>query len=97
MRQPVDSREAVRDETAERGIALYESQIRPLVEPEHNGKVVALHIDSGDYTLARFSGDAVRKIRKRHPSGELLVQTVAPSTDYGLGHRMRGLHATPDE
>src|SRR3954453_12812207 len=57
------------DDVQERGLAIYEARLKALLEPEHNGEVVAIHVDSGDHAVARFSGEALRQIRKLHPDG----------------------------
>ena len=40
------------EETARRGDAIYERDIRAQAEPTHRGKVVAIDIDSGTYVMA---------------------------------------------
>jgi hypothetical protein len=85
------------DDVARRGLAIYEAQLKPLLEPDYNGQIVAIHVESGDHAVARFSGQAVRAIRKRHPTGQLLVRTIGKAMDYGLAHRMRGFRLLPGD
>ncbi|MCA1718501.1 MAG: hypothetical protein LC781_17315 [Actinobacteria bacterium] len=40
------------DEVARRGEELYERSVRALVEPENDGRFLALDVESGDYELA---------------------------------------------
>lgn len=79
------------DEVTLRGLAIYESRLKGVLEPEHSGEVVAIHIDSGNYTVAPSSPEALRAMRRMHPSGLLFLYTIGPSTDYGLARRMTGL------
>ncbi len=39
-------------EFARRGRALYDQRIRALVEPAHNGRIVAIDIDTGEFAVA---------------------------------------------
>jgi len=76
---------------ADRGVAIYLSKLKSVLEPEHNGEVVAIHIDSGDYVLDKSSGRAMRAMRNVHPDGQLLLHTIGVVNDVGDfgGTRMR--------
>jgi hypothetical protein len=54
---------------SERGQALYDSQVKPLLEPDYNGKWVAIHLDTGDYALGSSSPEALRALRPKRPKG----------------------------
>jgi hypothetical protein len=60
------------DETQylEKGKRLY-MQLRPALEKEHKGKVVAIDPDSGDYIIGLDELDTARKARMKFP-GKLL-------------------------
>ena len=75
------------DEIERRGLAVYESRIKPIVEPMENGRVVAIHIDSEDYATGRNSPEARRTIRTRHPSGQLLLMDIGNEPNYSLAAR----------
>lgn len=79
------------DEVTRRGLEIYEGQLRALLEPEHNGDAVAIHVDTGDYAIAPNTPEAMRALRKTHPTGLLFLYTIGPSDDYGLARRMMGL------
>ncbi|MDQ2800993.1 MAG: hypothetical protein M3Y13_15275 [Armatimonadota bacterium] len=79
------------DDVTIRGLAIYEERLKEILEPEHTGEVVAIHIDSGDHTVADSSPEALRAMRRQHPSGLLFLYTIGPATDYGLARRMAGL------
>jgi hypothetical protein len=41
-----------KEEHARRGSAMYEQQVRPLVEAGNHGKIVAIDVDSGAFEVA---------------------------------------------
>ena len=61
------------------GRAIYEGKLKVILEPEYNGKVVAIHLDTGDYAVAGNSPYARRNLRIRRPSGLIYVTDVGPS------------------
>ena len=63
----------------ERGDAIYERDIRHLVEPQHNGKFAVIDVYSGDYEIAWRDGEATHKLLKRHPNAmTALVKIGSP-------------------
>ena len=76
-----------------RGLAIYRDRLQAVLEPEHADRVVAIRLDSGDYTVANSSPDALRAMRRVHPSGLLFLYTIGPASDLGLARRMSGLSA----
>ena len=61
VRQPRYSKE----EFARRGDAIYETQVRPLVEAENQGKFVAIDIETGAFEVADDTMTATRRLRER--------------------------------
>lgn len=51
---------------AEKGQTLYQT-IKDTLEPQHNGEIVAIEVDSGDYYLGRSVIEADNQARKKHP------------------------------
>lgn len=86
-----DQHEQPLDDTTQRGLTIYETRLKALLEPAHNDEVVAIHLDSGEYAVADSSPEALRAIRRTHPVGSLFLCTIGPSSDYGLARRMSGL------
>jgi hypothetical protein len=77
------------DDLTERGLALYERDLKPLLEPKYDGQFVAIHVDSGDYEVARSSADAMRAILKRHSiDGRLVMRKIGDEPEYGLASRI---------
>jgi hypothetical protein len=62
------------EETAQRGDALYEREIREQVESAHRGKVVAIDIDRGDYVVADNALAASERLLARHPDAGLGIR-----------------------
>lgn len=75
-----DAREQQRDDVTRRGLAIYEEQLRKTVERQHLGKVVAIHVDTGDYVVAEESPDAMRAMMARHPEGQMFIRRIGPPT-----------------
>ena len=78
VRQPRYSKE----EFARRGTAIYEQQIRPLVEAGNDGKIVAVDIDTGTYEMAEDILTATERLIARDPDAQIWIVRI--------GHR--GVH-----
>lgn len=59
------------DEIADRGRALYESQIRAQVEPGNKGKVLVLDIETGQYEIDSDHLAAGKRALEKHPGAAL--------------------------
>jgi len=81
------------DAVARRGLEIYEGRLKPLLEPEHSGEVVAIHVETGDHAVAASSPEAMRAMRWVHPSGLLFLYTIEPAHDHSLARRMMGLQS----
>ena len=69
MREPEKSHPlaAPWEETARLGKEIYERNIRPQVEGDHLGEVVAIDVDSGRWALGEEVLEAVDHLRAKHP------------------------------
>ena len=56
-----------KDETARLGDEIYERDIRPQVEAEHDGEYVSIDVDSGTWAVADDLLAAVNRLRAIHP------------------------------
>ena len=56
-----------KEETARLGDELYERAIRRQVEADHQGKVIAIDVDSGDYAIAESELAASDSLRAKRP------------------------------
>lgn len=77
-------------EVARRGAAIYEEKLKAVLEPEQNGRAVAIHIDTGEYAVADNWALARKTMRERQPDGMVYSRTIGPPTsaDHALAHRM---------
>ena len=57
---------------------IYHRNLKAILEPEHNGKIVAIHIDTEDYDVGRNSPEARFALRRRHPDGMIVTTDIGP-------------------
>jgi hypothetical protein len=77
------------DEFCERGLRLYEERLKAILEPEFNGQVVAIDVESGDYEVVRVSREAWGPLRERHPQARVFITDVGPPKPCGFSIRMQ--------
>jgi hypothetical protein len=84
--------EVISDEEMERlsglATAIYRDRLQAALEPIHDGKWVAIHLDTGDHALGPSSPDALRGLRKRHPHGFVVTRLVGPEREDPTLYRM---------
>lgn len=76
------------DDLTQRGLDIYGSRLKAVLEPDANGQFVAIHAETGDYAVERFAGDARRALRCRHPDDPLIVMKIGPEPEYSLSSRL---------
>ncbi len=64
------------EETARLGDEIYERDIRPQVEADHYGEVVAIDLESGDYAIADTALCAADALRERRPAPDVWVVRI---------------------
>ncbi len=75
-----------REETALLGKEIYEKDIRPLVEADHHGEVVAIDVDSGSYALGDNVIAATDSLREKRPDAiNVLCERVGHRALYHFG------------
>lgn len=80
-------------ELSERGLAIYEEKLKPILEPGQNNRYIATHVPTEDYAVAASSGDAMREILKRHPvDGQLVIRKIGSEPEPDLAARALGGH-----
>ena len=77
------------EEFARRGQQFYENEIRPHVEAENRGKVVAIDIETGAYELADDTVGASQRLRSRHPQAQIWFVRVGHPALHRIGGRPR--------
>ena len=72
MTNPKISEEAKRN--YEKGKEIYETKIKPLVDPREKGKLLVLDIMTEDYVIGRDLGYITEELRERRP--DAVIHTV---------------------
>ncbi len=65
-----------KDEFAQRGDAIYESDVRPRLKPEDDGKFVAIDIETGTYEIQVDELAACDRLRARVPDAQIWMVRV---------------------
>lgn len=73
------------EETARRGDAIYEQNIRAQVEPKHTGKVVAIDIETHAYVVADNALEASRQLLAQYPDAEVWCVRVGQRALHRIG------------
>jgi hypothetical protein len=68
--------EALFAEARQKGALVYEEKLKPLLESSHNGRAVAIHVDTGDYSVADTMIQARRLVHERHPEGMIFARVI---------------------
>ena len=77
-----------RDEIARLGKEIYERDIRPQVETDHYGEVVAIDVDSGGWGMGEEVLEAVDCLRRQRPEAtNVLFERVGHRALDNLGGR----------
>ncbi|MHC5938584.1 hypothetical protein [Nostoc sp.] len=67
LRQPRYSKE----EFARRGDEIYDSQVRPQVEANNYGKIVAIDIETGSWEMDTDEINASKRLETRYPDAQI--------------------------
>jgi hypothetical protein len=80
------------EEIARRGDEIYERDLRPRLEPEHLGKIVAIDVDTGDHAIAETALEASRALRTRQPDADVWLVRIGHRALHriGAGSRRKG-------
>lgn len=78
-------------ELGEHGQAIYE-KLKATLEPEFNGQHIAIHVDTEDYAIAKFSTLASRELIRRHPvDGRIFSRQIGTDPDNDFVARLAAL------
>jgi hypothetical protein len=72
VRQPRYSKE----EFAQRGDALYESEVRSQVEEGNHGRIVAIDLETGDFEVDASEIAACDRLEVRHPDAQIWMVRI---------------------
>lgn len=67
------------------GQALYDECIRVKVEASHQGKFLAVDIETGEYEIDVDELAALKRAKAKHPDAALYLLRIGSSTAYRLG------------
>jgi hypothetical protein len=85
---------AERQRISDAGFEIYNRKLKALLEPDLNGQVVAIHLDSEDYEVHTQSSRALGALRSRHPEGLVVTTDIGPVDPFDpLSLRMLGKHS----
>ena len=79
-------------EIESRGTAIYEKEIRYLVEPDETGKFVVIDVNSGDYEIDERDGSATGRLLKRRLGAMTWAVRVGYSSAYRWTRLQPGLN-----
>ena len=74
-----------KEEIARLGKEIYQRDIRPRVEADHVGEVVAIDVDSGKYALGQNAIAASESLRAQHPDAQVWLMRVGYPTLRSFG------------
>lgn len=75
-----------KDEVVQRGIDLYEHQIRDLVETDENiGKQIVIDVETGDYEIDHSGLLASRRLMAKHADAALYGLRIGYDAVYSIG------------
>jgi hypothetical protein len=83
VRQPRYSKE----EFAQKGDALYDSEIRSQVEEGNHGKIVAIDIETGAFEVGNDSLTAAKQLLKRYPEAQIFGIRIGHRAVHRFGFR----------
>ena len=83
----VRQRRYSKEELAQRGQALYESDIRQQVEVGNDSKIVAIDIETGDFEVDETVMGATDRLFERQPDAQPWTLRIGNSAVYHFGAR----------
>ena len=91
VRQPFDSVERKhrysKEEFAQRGDEIYESQVRSQVEANNYGKIVAIDIETRAFEVGNDSLSAAKQLLKRYPDAQIFGIRIGHRAVHRFGFR----------
>lgn len=66
---------------SDQGKTIYDERLKTILEPEHNGEIVAIDVETGEYAVGKTSLEVSRRLRERHPQALFLFMDIGPAKD----------------
>ncbi len=73
------------EEFERRGQAWYETRVRSQVAPEHQGEIVAIDVDTGEFELGENTLSAAKSLLARLPDSQMWFVRVGHIAVYRIG------------
>ena len=64
---------------------IYEGKLKALLEPDHQGEIIAIHVETGDHFFGGDVLEACRKGRAKHPGAVFFCRRVGDAPVYRIG------------
>ena len=64
---------------------IYDERLKSELEPDHNGEILAVEVESGDYFLGDSAIEAYDKAVKKHPGRKFAFLRVGAEATYTVG------------
>ena len=75
-----------REEVAQRGHQLYQSQIRDRIQAENYGEIVAINLETGDFEIAIDSLTAAKQLLIRYPTAQIFCIRIGHLAVHRIGY-----------
>ena len=76
-----------KEEFARRGQDVFERDVRPHMQPDDDGKFVAIDIDSGSYEIDEDDFIATERLLRRQPQARIWLARAGHPAAYRVGGR----------
>jgi hypothetical protein len=73
------------DELACLGGEIFDRQVRPALQPEDDGKFVAIDVETGDHEIDEDDYAAVARLRLRNPTADIWLMRAGYPVAYRKG------------
>jgi hypothetical protein len=65
-----------KEEFARRGDEIYQTQILPQIQAEHQGEIVAIDLETGDFEIDSSEIAACLRLETRHPHAQIWIVRI---------------------
>jgi len=74
-----------KEEHARRGTEIYEQRVRPLVEQDQQGRIVAIDVETGEFELGDRTIESANRLVARLPDAQIWFVRVGHDYVHRLG------------
>jgi hypothetical protein len=78
-----------KEEFARRGEEIYDRDIRPIVEANHKGKIVAIDIETAQYEIGENVLVTSKALQARNPDAQIWVVRIGHRAVHRIGLRSK--------